>query len=398
MTIQRDAKTNPRHTTRRLLHRIKHSLLSAGWHLPTVLVLLVVGLVLTSAAPIPPLQLGPQQSVITLNPKMGVHTRLTDEVEPLKIKQTLEMVRLMGAPWIVEYFPWAYIEPLPGVYDWSHADLVVDHANRQGLTVVARLGMVPEWARPQDSATSYLAVDRFPDFARFVQAFADHFAGRVDYIVIWNEPNLALEWGFQPISPEDYAVMLRQCYTAAKTANPEVQVLAGALAPTLAPPGSDWGMDDLTYLRRLYAAGARDTFDVLAVHAYGWAYPADFPPDPAVVDFRRTELVRQVMVDNGDADKDIIITEGGWNDHPRWTRAVKPGQRIAYTLQAYELAEQWPWCRAVALWAFRYPWPSHSYLDYFTFVTPDFQPKPIYLEVQRYASGGAPAGGDIDGD
>src|SRR5262249_53127084 len=43
--------------------------------------------------------LGPQQTVQTINPKMGIHTRLTDEVEPWKIKKTLEMVREMGAPW-----------------------------------------------------------------------------------------------------------------------------------------------------------------------------------------------------------------------------------------------------------------------------------------------------------
>jgi hypothetical protein len=148
-------------------------------------------------------------------------------------------------------------------------------------------------------------------------------------------------------------------------------------------------MDDLVYLRRMYAAGAGDHFDILAVHAYGWVYPADDPPDPVVVNFRRTELAREVMVAHGDADKPIIITEGGWNDHPRWTRAVKPAQRIHYTIEAYELAQGWDWCQAVALWAFRYPWAAHSYLDYFTFITPDFEPKPIYLEVQRYAEGAA---------
>ena len=92
--------------------------------------------------------LGPQQTVQTINPKMGVHTRLTDEVEPWKIKRTLEMVRELGAPWIVEYFPWAYVEEKQGSYNWVHADLVVDHANRQGLTLIARMGFVPEWARP----------------------------------------------------------------------------------------------------------------------------------------------------------------------------------------------------------------------------------------------------------
>jgi hypothetical protein len=342
-------------------------------------------IILAAAVPVTVVPLGPQQSVRTVNPKMGVHTRLTDEVEPAKIKRTLEMVREMGTPWIVEYFPWAYIEPLPGIYDWQHADLVVDHANRQGLTVIARLGMVPQWARPQDSATSFLDETRYPDFARFVGTFVDHFRDRVNYIIIWNEPNLALEWGFQPIDPRAYTRLLCQSYARAKEANPDTRVLGGALAPTLAPSNSAWGMNDLEYLRHMLDAGAADCLDGLAVHAYGWVYPPDAEPSPDVVNFRRVELLRNVLVAAGAAEKPIYITEGGWNDHPRWTHAVKPALRIQYTLQAYQLALEWPWCRAVVLWAFRYPWPANSYLDYFTFVAPDFTPKPLYLEVQRYA-------------
>jgi len=90
---------------------------------------------------------GPQRQVHTINPKMGAHTRLTDEVEEWKIKRTLEMVREMGAPWIVEFFPWAYYEPEKGVFYWEHPDMVIDHARAQGLTVVARLGLTPAWAR-----------------------------------------------------------------------------------------------------------------------------------------------------------------------------------------------------------------------------------------------------------
>lgn len=48
---------------------------------------------------------------------------------------------------------------------------------------------------------------------------------------------------------------------------------------------------------------------------------------------------------------------------------------------------KWDWCVAVALWAFRFPAPQHTYQDYFTFVTPDFIPKPIYVEVANYAHG-----------
>ena len=39
-----------------------------------------------------------------------------------------------------------------------------------------------------------------------------------------------------------------------------------------------------------------------------------------------------------------------------------------------------------AMWAFRYPTPAHSYQDNFTFVGTDFEPRPIYLKVQEWAT------------
>ena len=358
-------------------------------------VLLALGVLLAGAPIYPLVALGPQQAVHSVDAKMGIHTRLTDEVEPWKIKRTLEMVREMGASWIVEYFPWAYHEPSPGSFDWSHADLVVDHARRQGLTVIARLGFVPEWARPspEEQATTFTYLDEegYDDFAAYVHAFVEHFRGRVDYVVVWNEPNISLEWGYRPVDPEGYTALLRAAYPRAKAANPAVQVLGGALAPTLAPPGDPEGMNDLDYLQRMLDAGAGEVMDGLAVHAYGWRMPPDAPADPAEVNFSRTELLRQLLVEAGYADMPLYITEGGWNDHPRWTKAVQPSQRAAFTTRAYEkVLEAWPWCRATVLWAFRYPRPANTFQDYFTFVTTDFTPKPIYFAVQRYASGEGP--------
>ncbi len=357
-------------------------------HLSLIAIIFALtGLLLTRSASLPPFDLGPQQSVTTVNPEMGVHTRLTDEVEAWKIKYTLQMVREMGAPWVVEYFPWAYREKFPGIFNWSHSDLVVQNANRQGLTIIARLGYAPEWARPANSTPSFLAAEDYERFGDYVAAFVERYRGQVDYIIVWNEPNLALEWGFQPVDPAAYTQLLSVAYRRAKEANPQVQVLGGALAPTLAPPGDEFALNDLDYLQGMLDAGAGDAMDGLAVHAYGWVYPPDDPPAPDVVNFRRTELVHQLLQENGYGDMPIHITEGGWNDHPRWTRAVKPGQRIEYTIQAYQMAQEWPWLESISLWAFRYPWPAKTYLDYFTFVTPDFIPKPIYEEVQRYAHG-----------
>ncbi len=353
-------------------------------------VLVTVGVIASVAAGSTwrPLILGSPQAVKSINPKIGVHTRLTDEVEPWKILRTFEMVREMGASWVVEYFPWWYYEPTPGRYVWDHPDMVINFAAHQGLTLIARLGFVPDWARPPDTTPSYLPQERFADFARYAAAFAARYRDRVSYIIIWNEPNLSQEWGYRPVDPVAYTALLCQAYRAIKEVAPEVAVLGGALAPTLAPPGSEWGMNDLVFLEQMYQAGAGACFDILAVHAYGWTEPALAPPDPDAINFRRTELLRALMVRYGDTAKPVIITEGGWNDHPRWTKAVRPAQRVLYTLQAYDLVwREWDWALAFTPWVFRFPRAAQSYQDYFTFVTVDFTPKPIYLAVGRYARG-----------
>ncbi len=355
--------------------------------------LLLVLLLPRLAPPRPLVVVGPPNTVETAHPVVGVHTRLTDEVEEWKIQRTLTMVREMGAPWIVEFFPWAYIEPAEqGEFTWGHADTVIDHAEAQGLTVIARLGMVPQWARPgerpdeQPTTWNYLDHEQYADFAAFVGAFVERYRGRVCHIIIWNEPNLSFEWGYRPVDPEGYAELLAAVYAAAKAADPEIVVLAGALAPTLEPEGSASGLNDLDYLQQMYAAGAADHFDALAVHAYGWTSQPEEEPAPDRINFRRSELLREIMDQNGDGRKPVYITEAGWNDHPRWTRAVRPGERVAYTVGAYRYAEEnWPWVEAIAFWAFRFPAQHHSYPDYYAFVAPDFTPRAVYLAVQEYA-------------
>ena len=93
-------------------------------------------------------------------------------------------------------------------------------------------------------------------------------------------------------------------------------------------------------------------------------------------------------LDHSISSKPLMITESGWNDHPRWTKAVRPGQRILYTIDAIEYAEEnWPWVDSVCVWAFRYPVQTRSYPDYYTLVANDFTPKPIYSELQAWARG-----------
>ncbi|RMF78425.1 MAG: hypothetical protein D6737_14890 [Chloroflexi bacterium] len=336
--------------------------------------------------------LGPPQQVEAVKPHVCVHTRLIDEVDEWKIQQSLKLVREMGADTIVELFPWPYAQPSADTFDWASFDRIARHAENQGIHVMARLGLVPEWARSDVdsdfSTLNYLPDESFDEFGAFVEAFAGRYAGVIDHIIIWNEPNISFEWGYRQVDAAGYTRLLQAVYARAHAANPNVVIVAGALAPTLEPAGSPNGLSDVLYLEELYRAGAAEYFDALAIHTYGFTQAPQAEPALDRLNFRRAELLRDVMERYDTPEKPVYITETGWNDHPRWALAVRPSQRIGYTLDAFRWAEEnWPWVKKMCVWALRYPAPVNSYPDNFTLITTDFQAKPIYYAIQAYARG-----------
>jgi polysaccharide biosynthesis protein PslG len=354
---------------------------------------LVAWALITAILPAPPrAPLGESQTVHTVQSQVCVHTRLIDEVDEWKIQRSLQLTREMGADTIVEFFPWAYIEGVRDRYDWAQSDRIVRHARNQGIHIIARMGLVPAWAREGESGEyttlNTLPADSYDEFAEFVADFAARYAGVIDQIIIWNEPNLAFEWGYRQIDPAGYVRLLQAVYTSAHRANPNVRILLAPLAPTIEPSGSANGLNDILYLEAMFEAGASGHFDAVAMHTYGFTEPAEAEPGFEALNFRRAELLHEVMARYGHADTPVFITETGWNDNPRWTKAVRPSQRIAYTLGAYRWADQhWDWLDKLCLWVLRYPIPTFNYPDNFTLITTDFQLKPIYYAVQAYARG-----------
>ena len=307
------------------------------------LLIAIAGLLLAGFAPRYPVPQPlvastPTPTAITftpINPKIGLHTRLTDEPKQANITREFQMLREMGATWATEFFPWAYIQPTDKLrYDWDHADKVADAAKAAGVTLLARLDGVPTWAHPANTTWKYLDEAHYADYGDFVYAFVSHFKGRISYYIIWNEPNTAAEWGQRPPDPKAYADLLKIAYTRAKEADPNCVVLLAGLAPNLEHEGSTLAMNDLTFLNRLYDAGAAPYFDAVAVHAYGLTTAPNDPPAPNKLNFARVEELHNVMVQRGDSAKFVYITEGGWNDSPRWSFAVTPYERTEYTLDA----------------------------------------------------------------
>ncbi|MBN2304928.1 MAG: SH3 domain-containing protein [Anaerolineae bacterium] len=105
----------------------------------------------------------------------------------------------------------------------------------------------------------------FDDYARFVGEVA---AAGPDAIEVWNEMNIDREWPAGHIDPGLYTELLAKAYNAIKSANPNVAVITGALAPTGAEGafGADHVWNDDRYVRGMAAAGAARYMDCLGAH------------------------------------------------------------------------------------------------------------------------------------
>jgi hypothetical protein len=233
---------------------------------------------------------------------------------------------------------------------------------------------------------------RYEDYWDFVQLTVERYRGRVQAYQIWNEPNLTSEWGQQPPDPQAYTRLLRGAAERVRQADPRARVLMAALAPTLTE--NDDAQNELLFLQRLYDAGARGAFDVLAVQAYGLrGGPDDQRIDRSDVTFSRPVLVREVMLRNGDAATPVWATEVGWNVNPpdqpiqRFGR-VTPTLQARYTVRAFVRAQQdWPWMQVLFVWFWKRADEFNREQDWFWFrlADPDFSLQPVYFAVRDYA-------------
>ncbi len=357
----------------------------------------------------PPLDLAPQAAVEPvkgLSP-YGVNTFLEQEVEPAKRERTMQMIADSGFKWIRQEFPWADIE-IDGKGDfvdrrnpparsaWDKYDNIVTLAEKYHLHIIARLSSPPQWShRGYKDLGQFGPPADFQDFADYVRAVVTRYKGRIHYYQIWNEPNIYPEWGEQRVNPEDYTKLLCMAYRTAKQVDPSVVIISAALAPTVAQDGHD--LSDLVFLQRMYNAGAGRCFDVLSAQGYGlFSGPGDHRVSPLITNVARHELLRDIMVQNGNANKPIWLSEMNWDAVPDKPSSIQgygeygvvtEAEQARYVPQVYERAKsEWPWVGVMAIWFFKRATDTEKNQAwyYFRMVEPDFSPTPLYTAMRQY--------------
>ncbi len=339
----------------------------------------------------------------------GINTFLQQEVEPEKRARQLAMIADAGFHWIRQEFPWEDIE-IHGRGDfedrrndpprsaWEKYDNIVDLAGQYGLEIQARLSTPPAWSRAAgDQGGTFAPPDDIQDFVNYAVAVAGRYRGRIRYYQVWNEPNIYPEWGEAAVDPVAYTDLLCRTYRALKEVDPTIVVISGAIAPTAAIDGRN--MTDVIFLQRMYDAGAGDCFDVLAVNGYGLrSGPTDRRMRPMNINYGRNQWIRDIMVQNGDADAPIWISEMNWNPVP--DEAAAPGiadrdrfgrvteeQQARWVPLAYERARQeWPWVGVINYWYFKPASDAdrNQSFYYFRMVEPDFTTLPVYDAMRDY--------------
>jgi hypothetical protein len=252
-----------------------------------------------------------------------------------------EIIRNAGVQHLRMGISWCGTEDTRGTYDWTKDDRPVKWLAERGMPQVSCVATTPEWAsdippegikimrdKKQDNLVTVVPIDPkyWPDYERYLRAAIHRYAGIFQYYEIWNEPDgmagpIAHYEGDKLVdvhfggNPAQYTELLRHAYGIIKEEDPGCIVGAGALESHTA------------FLVGMYEAGAKPYFDAISIHPYG---------DPLNLPW--INEIRQVMIDNGDADKPIWVTE--WAFNFQW---ASPGRKYQLTREGLRYMRETPW-------------------------------------------------------
>jgi hypothetical protein len=253
----------------------------------------------------------------------------------------------------------------------------------RGIQILGTIAYTPAWARPSGTTDKYPPTN-VSDYGNFCKATAQHFGPMgVHAYEVWNEPNLS---GFFMPSPNvvKYTAMLKACYTAIKSVDPNSTVMTGGTSPagSYNNPGSTSQINGINFLEGIYANGGKGYFDAVAHHPY------TFPYDPSTVAnwsawyqmFGTSPSLRSVMIANGDGNKKIWGTEwGAPTNGPSGSGYVSESTQAAEVTSAFKLWTSYSWTGPLFVYDFRDDGTSTTTREnFFGLVRYDWSQKPAW--------------------
>jgi hypothetical protein len=203
-----------------------------------------------------------------------------------------------GIEWLSVDFAWGLIEPSNGQWDFSYYDFVVQEAEKNGLSIVAKVGngyngnrpVVPEW-------TKELSDDRYySEIAEYAREVVERYAGRISIYAIENEANIywihkTSGWREGKWNREKVFNIWENLSKAVRETDAEADIVL-SLSPSL--NWKDW-LDEA--LGRVY-------FDVIGIQPY----PCLLNSDPELAS-NTADTIREAK----SYGKEVIVLETGYH-------------------------------------------------------------------------------------
>jgi len=287
-----------------------------------------------------------------------------------------------GSKWVRMTLNWSDAEPKQGEYNpwWlAQYDNAVNLAQEAGQKIIFVVGSSPSWA--SGSSNTETPPANPADYATFIHAMAARYAGRVSAWEVWNEENTTRFWSTGP-SAVQYTALLKAAYPAVKSADPNALVLFGGTS------GNDYN-----FISEAYAAGAKGSFDVMAVHPYSCHAPGTIVRESngniVAGAFLGYRTVHSVMVANGD-EKPIWFTEIGWSSSTGGSCSFGEATQAAYLTEAYKLTDQTPYVQVMCWYNLRNDYWAHdenSVETQYGLLNTNFTPKLAFAAYKAYVPG-----------
>ena len=298
-----------------------------------------------------------------------------------EIKRELDGMAATGATWLRIGYLWSSIEQSKGTYYWARMDQVTGWARERGLRILANVSYTPTWARPSDCRDMMCPPADMDDYAAFMGKLVAHYSPLgVKHFEVWNEPNQHFWWKPKP-NPARYAEMLRKAFVKANQSDPNVTIIAGAMA--LARDNeSGTSQNPRTFLTGMYRAGASGSFDALSYHPYtgtedpravnDWSPLGGVGPD-----------LHAIMAANGDAGLKIWGTEFAYSTG-RHSKSVTEAEQAQNLRLAFAVWQSKPWAGPLFLFTYRDMGTDPTVnAENYGLVKRDFTPKQALVAVRQ---------------
>ncbi|MDB6026270.1 MAG: cellulase family glycosylhydrolase [Verrucomicrobiales bacterium] len=291
--------------------------------------------------------------------------------------QEVANLKEAGVKWVRMNVVWYAVEPTQkGSYDTgllAFYDNIMARFAEAGIKVIFVTADTPYWASTDPAKTpgtwnTRYAPGNLNDLADYMVFLLNRYRSTGPHAFeIWNEQNENYYWP-PTANATNYVNMLRTCHDAIKAADPQAIVLNGGLTDNSSMSN---------YMATLYAVGAKPYFDAWSQHIYQRT-----PQYETAI-----QVVRDVMVANGDAAKKIWVTEAGWTTYTNITdpTAVSYARQAHYLTNFFTRLAAYPFV-AVGLWYTSRSYDESTKEGSFGLVLPDFTKKPSFYAFKEWVA------------